>query len=466
MTSPRSLYRFFQLLCDLAALVIAWYTTVLSRVLLTPHPGVSITNSNIWAPPLSWILAVWIAAAVLLHLYQAPIRKSIGTSIRRAAQAAVTVLMVTISVLYFCPNLTQDTSRHFMLMFSPASFMLLVASRFTAHRLAIRMARNLPGRDRSAILSDEPEASRMMAKLAAHPDIPPVCGVIVPENGRKVERGGPVIGTTGSLAAVINHYGIGHLILTNSGVETGNVDWCLDVCRRMEVSVSLVLSRPESPDLPPDLIELPTGQITPWQQTAKRALDIILATLALVVLSPVLILIAIAVKATSKGPLLYCAPRVGKGGRYFTFLKFRSMYTDRNRTTVAGLNEKEGHIFKMRCDPRVTPIGRLMRRMSLDELPQLINVLHGDMSLVGPRPLPAEDLGPDGMSARFVIWSRLRSRTRPGITGLWQIRGRSNLPFDAMVRYDQEYINDWSLVRDLVILAKTPLLVLRGDGAY
>jgi lipopolysaccharide/colanic/teichoic acid biosynthesis glycosyltransferase len=157
---------------------------------------------------------------------------------------------------------------------------------------------------------------------------------------------------------------------------------------------------------------------------------------------------------------------VGKGGKYFTFLKFRSMYTDRNRASVATLNERDGHIFKIRKDPRVTPVGRILRRLSFDELPQLFNVLRGDMSLVGPRPLPAEDLGPDGMSQRFIIWSKQRSQTPPGITGLWQIRGRSNLPFDAMLLYDQEYVRNWSLMLDLIILLKTPLFVLLGDGAY
>jgi lipopolysaccharide/colanic/teichoic acid biosynthesis glycosyltransferase len=183
-------------------------------------------------------------------------------------------------------------------------------------------------------------------------------------------------------------------------------------------------------------------------------------------LAPVMMIIAALVKATSKGPIYYRAPRVGRGGRYFTFLKFRTMYADSDRQKVRDQNEKDGHLFKMRNDPRVTPLGRILRRYSLDELPQLINVLAGDMSLVGPRPLPVEDMEPDGMSSRFAVWSEQRASVPPGITGLWQIRGRSALPFTDLVKYDLEYVHQWSLLLDLKILLQTPAFVLSGKGAY
>jgi lipopolysaccharide/colanic/teichoic acid biosynthesis glycosyltransferase len=148
------------------------------------------------------------------------------------------------------------------------------------------------------------------------------------------------------------------------------------------------------------------------------------------------------------------------------FLKFRSMQVNSGRADVAARNEKSGHLFKIRNDPRVTPLGRFIRRYSLDELPQLINVLMGDMSLVGPRPLPIEDLGPDGMSRTFAIWSEHRASVPPGITGLWQIRGRSELPFADLVRHDLEYIHNWSLKLDITILLQTPFQVFFGRGAY
>ena len=158
---------------------------------------------------------------------------------------------------------------------------------------------------------------------------------------------------------------------------------------------------------------------------------------------------------------------MGRGGRHFSFHKFRTMYYDpHGRRKVAAANEHNGHIFKIRRDPRITPVGRIMRRFSIDELPQLINVILGEMSLLGPRPLPAEDLDPDGMSRQHPTWAELRALVKPGLTGLWQVRGRSDLPFEEMIQLDLEYIQNWSLMLDLKILLATPLVVLTGRGAY
>jgi lipopolysaccharide/colanic/teichoic acid biosynthesis glycosyltransferase len=136
------------------------------------------------------------------------------------------------------------------------------------------------------------------------------------------------------------------------------------------------------------------------------------------------------------------------------------------RQRLAVMNEKSGHIFKIKDDPRLTCLGRFIRRYSLDELPQLINVLLGDMSLVGPRPLPASDLNMDGMSDRFPEWAACRAQVAPGMSGLWQVRGRSGASFEQMVRYDIEYVHQWSLALDCRILFETPLVVISGRGAY
>ena len=209
-----------------------------------------------------------------------------------------------------------------------------------------------------------------------------------------------MLGGLPDLGALINRHGLDRLIIADGHLTEPLMDECAGTARRMGVVASRAF-----PSLGPStrvalseiyglhLLELRGASFTRGQEWLKRAFDIVAAGLLLIALSPLLVGLAILVKLTSPGPVLYKAPRVGRGGRHFVFLKFRSMYYGQNeRRRVAERNEKTGHVFKIRNDPRVTPLGRFMRRYSLDELPQFANVLLGQMSLVGPRPLPAEDL--------------------------------------------------------------------------
>ncbi len=199
-----------------------------------------------------------------------------------------------------------------------------------------------------------------------------------------------------------------------------------------------------------------------WRRVVKGGLDRTVAGLALLLLAPVLLGLALAVRLGSPGPVLYRQERVGVNGRTFTMLKFRSMVVDADRQLEAltADNISDGLLFKMRTDPRVTPVGRLLRRLSLDELPQLLNVLGGSMSLVGPRPpLPGEVARYDSQISRRLL-------VKPGLTGLWQISGRSDLPWEEAVRLDLRYVENWSMAMDLLILAKTFRAVLSRSGAY
>jgi lipopolysaccharide/colanic/teichoic acid biosynthesis glycosyltransferase len=207
---------------------------------------------------------------------------------------------------------------------------------------------------------------------------------------------------------------------------------------------------------------------------AKRIIDIVGSLCALLVFSPLLVIIAIAVKFTSEGPILFRQKRHGLYGGTFTFLKFRSMYSKNDpaiheayvASLIAGGAENKGSgtqtvAFKLVDDPRITRVGGFLRRTSLDELPQFLNVLSGEMSLVGPRPpIPYE-------VKKYDVWHKRRLlAVKPGITGLWQVRGRSRTTFDEMVRLDLQYARSWSLWMDIAILAETPRAVLSGDGAY
>ena len=195
----------------------------------------------------------------------------------------------------------------------------------------------------------------------------------------------------------------------------------------------------------------------------KRIMDIVISGLGLVLLSPLFLLIAIAVKASSRGPVFFKQVRVGRYGRHFIFYKFRSMRQDAEAQKAALMDKNEsgdGVIFKMKDDPRITKVGKLLRRTSLDELPQLWNVFIGDMSLVGPRPpVPSE-------VEKYTLEDRKRLDVIPGITCLWQINGRSEIPFNEQVRLDKEYILAPGIWKDLVILFKTIPAIVGGRGAY
>ena len=207
------------------------------------------------------------------------------------------------------------------------------------------------------------------------------------------------------------------------------------------------------------------SEAVPLERKVKRSMDVVGAGLALIVLSPLMVLIAIAIKLTSKGPALFCQPRMGFKGREFVCLKFRTMVPDAESklADLESLNEAgSGAVFKMKRDPRVTRFGWLLRRTSLDELPQLWNILRGDMSTVGPRPLPLRDskllLEQDGDAYRR------RLSVPQGLTGLWQVSGRSELDGDTMVRLDAEYVEKWSLWLDMSIILRT-FSAMIGRGA-
>lgn len=205
------------------------------------------------------------------------------------------------------------------------------------------------------------------------------------------------------------------------------------------------------------VIELPRGY-----RIAKRALDVVVASIALILLAPVMLLIAIAIKLDSPGPVLFRQTRVGKGGKPFCFMKFRSMVKNAEqikRDLIPRNEVRGGPVFKMRNDPRVTRVGRFLRRYSLDELPQLIHVLHGEMSLVGPRPpLPSE-------VRSYGEWEARRLSVTPGLTCLWQISGRSDIGFREWVELDHIYIDTMSFWTDVKILLFTVPAVITGKGA-
>jgi exopolysaccharide biosynthesis polyprenyl glycosylphosphotransferase len=244
----------------------------------------------------------------------------------------------------------------------------------------------------------------------------------------------------------------------------------VDRCHRQGVRVRVA---PSTMEILMDRVEFVPGQALPLFElkppvfdgvdfAVKRSFDIAFSVLLLLVLSPLLAIIALAIRMSSRGPVLYRSMRPGIGGRPFACLKFRTMVPDADRIQgdLEQHNELQGALFKIKDDPRVTAVGRMLRRWSLDELPQLFNVLRGEMSLVGPRPLPQRDYD------RLDDWHRKRYLVLPGMTGLWQVSGRSELDFDELVRLDFVYLERWSVFLDLTIILKTVPAVIRAHGAW
>jgi exopolysaccharide biosynthesis polyprenyl glycosylphosphotransferase len=211
------------------------------------------------------------------------------------------------------------------------------------------------------------------------------------------------------------------------------------------------------------VVTIQSGPPDSWQLAAKRLLDIVVSTGLLLALTPLLAAVILLIRLDSPGPIFFAQERVGFNKRRFRILKFRTMVdgSDHQQQMLEELNEAEGPVFKIKNDPRVTRVGRFLRRFSIDELPQLFNVLKGEMSLVGPRPLPIRDV-----KRIDVQWQKRRFSIKPGITCLWQVNGRSNIGFDEWVRLDLDYIDRWSLGLDMKILVKTIPVVFRGSGAY
>jgi exopolysaccharide biosynthesis polyprenyl glycosylphosphotransferase len=297
-----------------------------------------------------------------------------------------------------------------------------------------------------------------------------VVGACVPR-GSDGRVGLPVYGTFDDVAAAVRAAGADTVIVLScpelDGHALRRMAWALErdeidlivASSLIDVAGGRTTIRPVD-GLPMLHVEHP--RLSGGSRVVKELMDRIGAALLLVVFAPLLLVIAMALRIDSAGPALFKQVRVGRDGREFVIYKFRTMYVDAEArlAELRHLNEHDGVLFKIRDDPRVTAMGRWMRRYSLDELPQLLNVLLGQMSLVGPRPpLPHE-------VAAYADDVRRRLAVKPGMTGLWQVSGRSDLPWEEAVRLDLRYVENWSMSMDLLILLRTLTAVARSSGAY
>jgi exopolysaccharide biosynthesis polyprenyl glycosylphosphotransferase len=344
----------------------------------------------------------------------------------------------------------------------------------TGRALARALAHHSPRlQERTAIIGSGLVAGDVVNKLRVHREfgLTPVGTDDNSDHHRDVDDL-PHLGSLKELPAILQRDHIDRVIIAFTRAGHAELLQTIRDCRDARVPVHVIprlfefLDGARSLDhiggLP--ILSLGAPRLTRVERAAKRGLDLVAATAGLVICAPLFAIIAVAIKAESRGRVFFRQPRAGRGTATFELVKFRSMFdgADDRKAALLQANEMPGGImFKIQQDPRITRVGRVLRRFSLDELPQLWNVLRGEMSLVGPRPLvipETEHLAED--------WHTRRSELRPGITGPWQVYGRSELPFEAMVRFDYQYVAGWSLARDIEILCSTLPAVLSGRGAY
>lgn len=332
-------------------------------------------------------------------------------------------------------------------------------------RLVVKMTD--PTVSRILVIGTGPISDRLTSRLQRCPDTFVVGHV---DDNVAPGTGSSVLGGLNDLSAVCAAYQIDRVIVGFPNTSDAIV---LEALRQLQgrVPISEIPRyfelhnwRSESEELHGlTLTHLPTASLGPSARLMKRAMDVTLATCALLAASPVLLIIALAIKLDTRGPVFFRQERGGQGGLPFRIFKFRSMTADawQKRNAVAQLNESDGPLFKMENDPRVTRVGAFIRKTSLDELPQLFNVVRGEMSLVGPRPLPTEEADRIDGAAGLA-----RLDAKPGITGLWQVCGRSDLTYADLQHLDSVYVRSWSLMWDVRIIAKTPRVVFARSGAY
>ncbi len=412
-------------------------------------------------------LLLWVVVAWLTEVYGAYRKRPLTTEIVRLGKALVTTAAGIAALGYLQKH---DVSRLLLFVYIGVGFVWLAVNRIAMRSVARAARRRGYNTRRYAVVGSGPLAREIVRTMSAHPEWGyAFAGFVVDGPAPEALGREKVLGTLEELEHLLRTTVLDEVIFVVPRERLSVIEAMVLACEEQGVSVRVCMdlfatriatrSVEDLDGIP--LLSLSTTPSDAAALAAKRALDVIQSLVALVVLAPVFLAVAVAIRLDSPGPIFFRQRRVGVSGREFMLVKFRSMYQDAEARleSLRARNEVSGPVFKMRDDPRVTRVGRFIRRTSIDELPQFWNVLCGDMSVVGPRPpLPTE-------VKQYQRWHLRRLSMKPGITCTWQVSGRSNIAFDRWMELDLNYIDNWSLWRDMKILARTIPAVLTGRGA-
>ncbi len=465
----------FAIVAGMAIAHLFWEQRAPPSLQLQSIPWIALFGPNPLMPPGFVLMLSWMGLLWKNELYD-PTR--VTNSPRIAAgvtRAGLAVTGFAIVLQFFIQERTY--SRTLIMTFCAASTICVGIIRIVFFRLQ----RHLPpsiATQRVAILGIGDAAMKMAQRIEryGHRSLTLV-GFVQPSEGTDEFSAPPnaILGPLVNIGQIVNTHDLDVLIQTTQRLNQEE-SWVLATradkmgIRLLQVPGSWGVANPRLSlarmgDL--QLIDLTTLAYPTLAAQIKRTLDVILVVTGCIALAPLLIFVGLVIRLSDGGPVFFHQDRAGRGGRKFAMLKFRSMIVDaeQQRASLDPDNEADGVLFKVQDDPRVTRLGKWLRSWSIDELPQLFNVLWGDMNLVGPRPLPMSDLQGIGENPELQYWFELRSKVKPGITGTWQVSGRSDLAMEDMIRLDIDYIQNWTLWMDLLLLIKTAPAVLRRRGA-
>ena len=417
------------------------------------------------------VAPLWVLVLKYCGTYESLRKKSYVESFWLITKAHFIAMMILFAILFITD--ADRVSRLLILVFGSIAFILLLSSRFGIIKI-LRTIRRGGFNYRNILVVGTGKRARTCAEMiCSHAELGLRIFGYVDDDPRAADReilGSAIIGTLKDVPTIIQRNVIDEVVIALPRRWLPSVVEVVQVCEETGIEATIVadffnitiakLHTTMFYDIP--LLSFSSTPSQQLQLLLKDCLDRIGSALLLVVTSPVLAIASIAIKLTSRGPIVFKQVRLGLNGRKFTFYKFRSMKvgSEKEMECLKDYNQMSGPVFKMQLDPRVTPVGRFLRRTSIDELPQLLNVLRGEMSLVGPRPpLPTE-------TEEYDRWHRRRLSVKPGMTCLWQINGRNNVDFKDWMNLDLLYIDNWSLWLDIKILLKTLVVVIKGDGAY
>jgi exopolysaccharide biosynthesis polyprenyl glycosylphosphotransferase len=456
-------------LYDVSFTVLAYFVSYWLHDIISGSGSPSDFFSHIALLPL--IIAMWNPLLGAFGAYRSPrvtSRFDYGWAVLRAVTIGLVVLVVLLFILKI-----QYVSRIIVVTFAVLDFAALVGIRFWAvwyFRKSLSKGENFL---KVLIIGTGNRAIRFASILKQNSEWGlHIVGHLDPDPERvgQVIEGSPVLGSVDDISSILKGHVIDEVVLAVPRAMIPDVDRIAHACEEEGVKLRMMadvfdvhVARMKLVDLGGiPLLTLEQVAHEEWKVLLKRIMDLVISVIAMPVLLPVMGLIALAVRLDSPGPVLFIQQRIGQNKRRFPMYKFRTMVQDAEKlmSQIEHLNEAEGPIFKIANDPRVTKVGRILRTTSLDELPQIFNVIRGEMSLVGPRPMSIRDVDLFDKGIQ-----RKRFSVKPGITCLWQVSGRSELPFTKWLELDLQYIENWSIGLDIKILLKTIPIVLKRTGA-